>query len=138
MCKRATLHNSIVRNRSKIDFCLFYIIVGIKKKPLVFISFRLSRRLAEERHDKTDKLSANAASLDGGEERYPGIVADEQGVFARYARFRVVRDTRACEHREYRREIRDNAGKQKLIAQKERKFRRMKLTRRIASVPRLK
>lgn len=70
----------------------------------------VSCRLVEKRHGKTDKLSANAASLDVGEESHLRITAVEQGVPTWHARFRVVRDTRTSELREYRREIRDNAG----------------------------
>lgn len=80
---------------------------------------RISRRLAEERHDKTEKLPANAASLDGGEERHPGLAADEQDVPARHARFRVVRDTRTRQFREPRREIRDNAGMPQQVTRSE-------------------
>lgn len=72
---------------------------------------RVSCRLAEKRHGKTDKLFANGTSLDDGEEEHLRITADEPGIPARYARFCIIRDTRAGKFRKYRREIRDNAGK---------------------------
>jgi len=45
---------------------------------------RVSCRLAEKWHGKTDKLSANAASLDDREEDHLRVAADEQGVPAWY------------------------------------------------------